>query len=46
MKYIGLRVGSADLGAKELTQRFLVGSDGRPDGRMVDGHRVLEARVP
>lgn len=41
----GLRV-VEDLGAKELTQRFLVGGDGKPDGRMIDGHRLLEAKVP
>ena len=33
------------MGAKELTQRFLLGSDGKPDGRMVDGNRIIEARV-
>lgn len=41
----GLRV-VEDLGAKELTQRFLIGSDGKPDGRMIDGHRIIEAMVP
>lgn len=35
-----------DLGPKELTQRHLIGSDGKPDGRMPDGHRILEAQVP
>jgi len=41
----GLKV-VEDLGAKELTQRFLIGSDGKPDGRMIDGHRILSAEVP
>ena len=35
-----------DLGAKELTERPLLGSDGKRDGRMVDGRRIIEARVP
>lgn len=35
-----------DLGAKELTKRFLIGTDGKPDGRMIDGHRIIEAKVP
>jgi methyltransferase (TIGR00027 family) len=35
-----------DLGAKELTQRYLIGSDGRADGRMPDGLRILLAQVP
>ena len=34
-----------DLGPKELTQRFLIGSDGKPDGRMPDGYRILQAQV-
>ena len=41
----GLRV-VEDLGPKELTRRYLIGSDGKPDGRMVDGHRIIEAMVP
>jgi methyltransferase (TIGR00027 family) len=41
----GLRV-VEDLGPKELTSRYLLGSDGKPDGRMTDGNRVLEAKVP
>ena len=41
----GLKV-VEDLGAKELTQRFLIGSDGKPDGRRIDGHRIIEAKVP
>jgi methyltransferase (TIGR00027 family) len=35
-----------DLGARELTQRYLIGSDGKPDGRMPDGFRMLQAQVP
>ena len=35
-----------DVGEKELTARHLTGSDGRPDGRMIDWHRLVEARVP
>jgi methyltransferase (TIGR00027 family) len=35
-----------DVGEKELTERHLTGSDGRPDGRMIDWHRLIEARVP
>ena len=41
----GLRV-VEDLGPKELTSRYLLGSDGKPDGRMTDGNRILEAKVP
>lgn len=35
-----------DLGTSELTQRYLTGTDGKPDGRMPDGHRILQAQVP
>lgn len=35
-----------DVGEKELTARHLTGSDGKPDGRMIDWHRLIEARVP
>jgi methyltransferase (TIGR00027 family) len=35
-----------DVGEKELTERHLIGSDGKPDGRMIDWHRLIEARVP
>jgi methyltransferase (TIGR00027 family) len=41
----GLKV-IEDLGTKELTTRYLTGTDGKPDGRMPDGHRILEAQVP
>jgi methyltransferase (TIGR00027 family) len=35
-----------DLGPAELTRRYLIGSDGKPDGRMPDGFRILLAQVP
>jgi methyltransferase (TIGR00027 family) len=35
-----------DLDHKELTRRHLTGSDGKPDGRMIDWHRIVEIRVP
>lgn len=35
-----------DVGDKELTQRHLIGSDGKPDGRVQNWLRMLEARVP
>jgi methyltransferase (TIGR00027 family) len=35
-----------DVGAKELMQRHLLGSDGRPDGKLIDFLRIVEARVP
>jgi methyltransferase (TIGR00027 family) len=35
-----------DVGDKELTRRHLTGSDGKPDGRVIDWHRLIEARVP
>jgi methyltransferase (TIGR00027 family) len=41
----GLKV-LEDLGPRELTRRHLTGSDGRPDGKMVEGHRLIEATVP
>jgi methyltransferase (TIGR00027 family) len=34
-----------DLGADELARRYLIGSDGRPDGRWLQGHRIVEARL-
>ena len=40
----GLRV-IEDLDTRELTRRFLTGSDGKPDGRMPDGYRMLQAQV-
>jgi methyltransferase (TIGR00027 family) len=41
----GLIVGD-DLGSDELTQRYLIGSDGRADGRMLEGNRIMDVRVP
>lgn len=35
-----------DLGTRELTRCYLTGSDGKPDGRMPDGYRILQAQVP
>ena len=35
-----------DLGPEELTRRYLTGSDGRPDGRVLDWHRIIDAKVP
>ena len=35
-----------DIGDKELTRRHLMGSNGKPDGRMFDWSRLIEARVP
>ena len=35
-----------DVDAKELARRHLVGSDGKPDGRIIDWSRIIEARVP
>jgi hypothetical protein len=41
----GLAVVS-DLGADELTARYLTGSDGQPDGMMGEFQRILHLRVP
>ena len=35
-----------DVGAKELTARHLTGSDGKPDGRVIDWHRIIALRLP
>ncbi len=35
-----------DLGSTELAQRYLIGSDGKLDGRILEGNRILEARLP
>jgi methyltransferase (TIGR00027 family) len=35
-----------DIGGKDLTRRHLTGSNGKPDGPMLDWHRLIEARVP
>ncbi len=34
-----------DLDHKALTKRYLTGSDGKPEGRMIDWHRIIEARA-
>lgn len=35
-----------DLNALELTRRYLTGSDGKPDGRLPDWYRIIDANVP
>jgi methyltransferase (TIGR00027 family) len=35
-----------DVGNKELTERYLLGTDGKPDGRLLDWQRIIEAKVP
>lgn len=37
---------SDDLGSDELTQRYLTGSDGQADGRMLEGNRIMDVLVP
>ena len=41
----GLVVGD-DIGSEVLTQRYLIGSDGQADGRMLEGYRIMDASVP
>jgi hypothetical protein len=41
----GLNVVS-DVGPAELTARYLIGSDGQPDGMMVEFPRIVHVRVP
>jgi hypothetical protein len=36
----------SDLGPTELTERYLIRSDGRPDGRIAEFARILHVRVP
>lgn len=36
----------SDLGPAELTARYLIGSDGEPDGMMGEFTRIIHARVP
>ena len=36
----------SDLGPAELTARYLIGSDGEPDGMMSEGQRIVLVRVP
>jgi len=45
MKKHGLIV-VEDVGEKELVARHLTGSDGKPDGRLLNWQRMIEARVP
>jgi methyltransferase (TIGR00027 family) len=35
-----------DLDDKALTKRYLTGTDGKPEGRMIDWHRMMMVRVP
>ena len=35
-----------DVGEKELLKRHMTGSDGKPDGRLLNWQRMIEARVP
>ena len=34
-----------DVGEKELVERYMTGSDGKPDGRLLDWQRIIEAEV-
>jgi methyltransferase (TIGR00027 family) len=36
----------SDLGPAELTARYLIGSDGQPDGMMGEFQRIIHVRVP
>ena len=36
----------SDLGPRELTARYLIGSDGEPDGMMSEATRIIHLRVP
>src|SRR5215510_871100 len=36
----------SDIGPAELTSRYLIGSDGQPDGMMGEFPRIIHARVP
>jgi methyltransferase (TIGR00027 family) len=36
----------SDVGPAELTARYLIGSDGQPDGMMVEFPRIIHVRVP
>ena len=36
----------SDIGPAELTARYLIGSDGQPDGMMVEFPRIIHVRVP
>src|SRR5262245_39650288 len=41
----GLAVAS-DIGPAELTARYLIGTDGQPDGMMIESTRIMHAQVP
>ena len=41
----GLAVVS-DVGPAELTARYLIGTDGQPDGMMIEFPRIMHAQVP
>lgn len=45
VKKHGLRL-VEDVDHKGLTKRHSTGSDGKPDGRMIDWHRIVTVRVP
>lgn len=34
-----------DVDHEELTKRYLIGKDGRPDGRMMNWHRIITAKI-
>jgi hypothetical protein len=36
----------SDLGPAEQTARYLIGSDGQPDGMMGEYQRIIHLRVP
>jgi hypothetical protein len=36
----------SDVGPPELTARYLIGSDGQPDGMMGEFTRIIHVRVP
>ena len=35
-----------DVAGKELERRHLTGASGKPDGRVIDWHRLMQVRVP
>jgi hypothetical protein len=35
-----------DVGDSELIERYLTGSDGKQDGRLLNWQRIIEAQVP
>ena len=36
----------SDLGSTDLTARYLIASDGEPDGMISEGQRIIHVRVP